>query len=36
MEQVADPANLNAAWRRVRENGGAPGSDGITVEVFLE
>jgi len=36
MEQVADPANLNAAWKRVRENGGAPGIDGITVDVFPE
>ena len=35
MEQVAEPANLNAAWKRVRENGGAPGLDGITVEAFL-
>jgi len=34
MERVADPANLNAAWRRVRENGGAPGSDGMTIEAF--
>ena len=34
MEQVADRANLNAAWRRVRANGGAPGNEGITLEAF--
>ena len=34
MEQVAERANLNAAWRRVRANGGAPGVDGITIEQF--
>ena len=36
MEQVADPANLNAAWKRVRQNGGAPGIDGISVAAFEE
>jgi RNA-directed DNA polymerase len=34
MERVAEHANLNAAWRRVRANGGAPGIDGITIEQF--
>lgn len=34
MEQVADHANLNAAWKRVRQNGGAPGIDGLTIEQF--
>lgn len=36
MEKVADPANLNAAWQRVRKNGGAPGIDGVTIEAFPE
>ena len=34
MEQVLDPENLRKAWRRVKANAGAPGMDGMTVEVF--
>ena len=36
MEEVVDDANMDAAWRRVKANRGAPGPDGITVDVFLE
>jgi RNA-directed DNA polymerase len=34
MEKVADPANLNLAWHKVRTNGGAGGVDGVTLEAF--
>ena len=33
MEQIADEANLLEAFRRVEENRGAPGPDGMTVEI---
>jgi len=32
--QICDRRNLEAAWRRVRRNRGAPGIDGVTVEEF--
>lgn len=34
MEKVADPDNLERAWKKVRSNHGAPGPDGITIDEF--
>ncbi|MDQ8188460.1 reverse transcriptase domain-containing protein [Pelagicoccus sp. SDUM812002] len=34
LEQVLSESNLNAAWKRVRSNKGAPGVDGMSVEEF--
>ncbi|MDQ8201324.1 reverse transcriptase domain-containing protein [Pelagicoccus enzymogenes] len=34
LEQVLSESNLNAAWKRVRSNKGAPGVDGMSVEDF--
>ena len=34
MEEVAERENLNAAYKRVKANGGSPGIDGMTVQEF--
>jgi len=33
-EQVLQPENLQAAWKRVRANKGAAGIDGMTIDDF--
>jgi RNA-directed DNA polymerase len=35
LEEILHRDNLNAAYRRVKRNGGAPGIDGMTVEEML-
>jgi RNA-directed DNA polymerase len=34
MERIVDRANMRKAWKRVKANKGAPGSDGMTLEDF--
>jgi RNA-directed DNA polymerase len=31
MEEVVEPRNIRTAWRRVRQNQGSPGMDGMAV-----
>ncbi|MGH8614752.1 MAG: group II intron reverse transcriptase/maturase, partial [Gammaproteobacteria bacterium] len=34
MERIVDRANMRRAWKRVKANQGASGSDGMTLEAF--
>ena len=36
MERIVDEANVEAAWRNVKRNRGAPGPDGETIGEFFE
>ena len=36
MERIVDEANMEAAWRNVKRNRGAPGPDGETIGEFFE
>ena len=35
-ERIVDRANMEQAWRKVKANRGAPGSDGVTLDQFAE
>lgn len=34
LERILDRDNLNAAWKRVKQNGGAAGIDGMEIAAF--
>ena len=36
LEAILDAANVSRAWKRVKQNKGAPGIDGITIDEFPE
>ena len=36
MEQIVNERNMERAWKKVKANRGAPGSDGMTLDEFFE
>jgi RNA-directed DNA polymerase len=36
LDQVLAPENINSAWKRVRENKGVAGIDGLTIDKFVK
>ena len=36
LERVYDPRRLNLAWKQIRKNAGAAGTDQMTVDAFEE
>lgn len=36
MERIVEDANMERAWKKVKANRGAPGPDGVTLDMFFE